>query len=45
MENILSYVVESDLPDEFVVLLKSQLQKKKDLEIHQRRWDPKIISL
>ena len=46
MDTILSYVVENNLPDKFVVLLKSQLQNcKKDLEIHQRRWDPKIISL
>ena len=38
METILSYVVENNLPDKFVVLLKSQLQNcKKDLEIHQRR--------
>lgn len=28
METILSYVVENNLPDKFVVLLKSQLQKR-----------------
>lgn len=28
MEKILSYVVENDLPDEFVVLLKAKLQKR-----------------
>jgi hypothetical protein len=46
METILSYVAESDLPDEFVVFSKSQLQnRKKDLEIHHRKWDTTIISL
>ncbi|KAK3091497.1 hypothetical protein FSP39_020263 [Pinctada imbricata] len=46
MEKILNLVSKFDLPEEFVVLLKSQLQNcNKDLDIHQRRWDPKIISL
>lgn len=46
MEKILNYVSKCDLPEEFVVLLKSQLQNcNKELEIHQRRWDPKVISL
>lgn len=46
MENILNFVKKTDLPDEFVTLLKAQLENcNKDLEVHQRRWDPKIISL
>jgi hypothetical protein len=46
MEDVIQYVLQSDVPDQSVVLLKSQLQNcKKSLDVHQRRWDPKIISL
>lgn len=46
MEDIIQFVLKSDLPEDFVVLLKSQLQNcNKNIDIHQRRWDPKIISL
>ena len=46
MEEVLNFVMKTDIPENFVFLLRSQLQNcRKDLDIHQRRWDPKIISL
>ena len=46
MEEVLNSVMKTDIPENFVFLLRSQLQNcRKDLDIHQRRWDPKIISL
>lgn len=45
MENILQLVLKANVPENFVLLLKSQLNNcQKGLEVHQRRWDPKIIS-
>jgi hypothetical protein len=46
MEKILNYVSKTDVPKEFVTLLKAQIDNcNRDLEVHQRRWDPKVISL
>lgn len=46
MEKILDLVLKTNVPENFVILLKSQLCNcRKGLEIHQRRWDPKVISL
>lgn len=48
MEEVLNFVMKTDIPEIFVhvFLLRSQLQNcRKDLDIHQRRWDLKIISL
>ena len=46
LEQILNLVLKMDVPENFAILLKSQLNNcKKGIDIHQRRWDPKIISL
>lgn len=48
MEKLINVVLQQEgLPENFGLLLRSQLQNcaRPDLEKHQRRWDPKIISL
>ncbi|CAG2197426.1 unnamed protein product [Mytilus edulis] len=46
LEQILNLVLKMDVPENFAILLKSQLNNcKKGIDIHQRQWDPKIISL
>ena len=46
MTNILDQIVESGAPENFKILFESQLQNcKKGVEVHQRRWDPQIISV
>jgi hypothetical protein len=46
MTNILDQIVESGAPEKFKLLFESQLQNcKKGLEVHQRRWDPQVISV
>lgn len=38
--------MKTDNPEKFAFLLKSQLENyRKSLDIHQKRWDPKITSL
>lgn len=42
----MNFVVKTDNPEKFAFLLKSQLENcRKSLDIHQKRWDPKITSL
>lgn len=46
MEEVLNFVMKTDIPENFVFLLRSQLQNcRKDLDIHQRSWIQKNISL
>ncbi|KAJ8306391.1 hypothetical protein KUTeg_016936 [Tegillarca granosa] len=46
MESILNKIVENGAPEQFKLLLESQLRNfKKGLEIHQRRWDQEVISV
>ncbi|XP_063434368.1 uncharacterized protein LOC134715817 [Mytilus trossulus] len=45
-EQILNLISKMDVPENFAILLKSQLNNcKKGTDIRQRRWDPKIINL
>lgn len=46
MEKILDIICSKGVPEEFRILLKSQLANAKSgLEKRQRRWDPKVISI
>jgi hypothetical protein len=46
MQTILDAIVANGAPENLHVLLKSRLSNcKKGLEIHQRRWDPHVISV
>lgn len=44
MTKLLQEVLDDGKAEKFKVLLKSQLQNCKK-EVHQRRWDPKVISI
>lgn len=46
MSQIFNKIIHAGSPKEFEVLLKSQLRNTRvGLEKHQRRWDPKVISM
>ncbi|CAC5381154.1 unnamed protein product [Mytilus coruscus] len=46
MANILDQIVERGAPENFKIIFESQLQNcRKGLEVHQRRWDPQVISV
>ncbi|CAC5424371.1 unnamed protein product [Mytilus coruscus] len=46
MANILDQIVERRAPENFKIIFESQLQNcRKGLEVHQRRWDPQVISV
>lgn len=46
MTKILDQIVGSGAPEKFKILFESPLQNcKKGLEVHQRRWDPQLISV
>ena len=46
MQNMLDSILKKGAPDDFRVLLESQLSNSKiGLEKRQRRWDPRVISI
>jgi hypothetical protein len=46
MQNILDSILKKGAPDDFRVLLESQLSNSKiGLEKRQRQWDPRVISI
>ncbi|MES9879372.1 MAG: hypothetical protein ABW185_00630 [Sedimenticola sp.] len=46
MKDILNRIISNGAPENFKLLLESQLENcKKGLDKHQRRWDPNVISI